>query len=125
MKSESSAAQDEVCYLQQAKSLEPIKSMNWNAANLVITQNAGKQNKWTISQDVCFRLVVLFFRVISSKTSIWNDFRFTSLSKFLNTVNKNYIYGDKDSEETKMWEEVRQQILLYNNFQNRSNVGKK
>lgn len=112
MNTESSAAlEDEVCYLQQAKSLEPIKSMNWNAANLVITQDAGKQNKWTISQDVCFRLVMLFFSVISSKPSIWNDFHFTSLTTFLNTV--------------KMWEEVRQQILVYNNFQNRSNVGKK
>lgn len=46
MNTESSAAlEDEVCYLQQAKSLEPIKSMNRNAANLVITQDAGKQNK--------------------------------------------------------------------------------
>lgn len=44
MNIESTAAlEDKACYSQQAKCLEPIKGMNWNAANLVITQDAGRQ----------------------------------------------------------------------------------
>ena len=44
MNIESTAAlEDEAWYSQQAKSLEPVKGMNWNTANLVITQDAGRQ----------------------------------------------------------------------------------
>lgn len=52
MNIESTAAlQDEACYSQQAKCLEPVKGMNRNAANLVIAQDAGRQKARTRSQD--------------------------------------------------------------------------
>lgn len=44
MNIESTAAlEDEACYSQQAKCLQPVKGVNWNAANLVIAQDAGRQ----------------------------------------------------------------------------------
>lgn len=45
------ALEDEICYSQQAKRLEPVKGINWNAANLVITQDAGRQKTGTRSRD--------------------------------------------------------------------------
>ncbi len=52
MNIESTAAlEDKACYSQQAKRLEPIESMNRDAANLVITQDAGRQRTRTRSQD--------------------------------------------------------------------------
>lgn len=46
MNIESTAAlEDEACYSQQAKRLEPVEGMDRDAANLVITQDAGRQKK--------------------------------------------------------------------------------
>lgn len=48
---ESTAAlKDEACYSQQAKGLEPIESMDRDAANLVITENSVRQRTQTRSQ---------------------------------------------------------------------------
>lgn len=52
MNIESTAAlEDEACYSQQAKRLEPVEGMNRDAADLVITQDAGRQRTWTRSQE--------------------------------------------------------------------------
>lgn len=46
MNIESTAAlEDEAQYSQQAKGLEPVEGMDRDAANLVITQDAGRQRK--------------------------------------------------------------------------------
>lgn len=34
---------DEACYSQQSERFEPVEGVNRNAADLVVTQDAGKQ----------------------------------------------------------------------------------
>lgn len=67
MNIESTAAlEDEACYSQQAKRLEPVKGMNRDAANLVITQDAGRQRTRTRSQDLdpVFHTIISFYMLI-------------------------------------------------------------
>lgn len=57
MNIESTAAlEDEACYSQQAKRLEPVEGMNRDAADLVVTQDAGRQRTRTRSQEMMFHI---------------------------------------------------------------------
>lgn len=75
MNIESTAAlEDEACYSQQAKRLEPVEGMDRDAADLVITQDAGRQKKNKVTRLRMHSFMLLDILILSYFSLVLSEY---------------------------------------------------